>query len=192
MKTVLLVPGYKESIDSRDYAPVIESIEKRGYKVEFIVINWKRSSISNWVNELETAYAAHDPQQTILAGFSFGAMTAFTMATHRNPSELWLFSLSPYFHEDIHNKDMSKRWLKNIGQQRVADFDTLYFNNLAKNIRCKTLIFTGAIEMDQWPNMKRRALEAQKRIQKSRLFIIDNVGHDVSNRSYINAIKQAI
>src|ERR1035437_7799397 len=101
MKTVLFVPGYQEDMKSRDYASTIRAIESQGYEVKFVPINWKRTTIDQWVEELDAEYGKCDPKQTIIAGFSFGAMTAFVTATKRNPFELWLFSLSPYFVEDL-------------------------------------------------------------------------------------------
>ena len=94
MKTVLFVPGYPEDLDSREYAGTMRAIEKRGYIVVYVPIEWKRRTIDNWVQELENVYTKHDPRNTIFAGFSFGAMTAFTAAAKVNPSELWFFSLS--------------------------------------------------------------------------------------------------
>lgn len=192
MKTVLLVPGYTEDINSRDYHSVIQAIKKQGYAVKFIPIHWKRSTISDWVKQLDTVYIKHDPRQTILAGFSFGAMTAFMSATKRNPSELWLFSLSPYFNEDLHSKNMRKSWLNRIGHRRVSDFDKLKFDDLAKTIRSKTLVFAGEVEINKWPGMKVRAINAEKSIQNSKLYIVSNVGHDVSDRLYVDVIKQTI
>src|ERR1700745_701040 len=101
MKTVLFVPGYQEDIKSRDYTSTVRTIEKQGYKVKFVPINWVRTTIDNWVDELEAVYSKHDPADTILAGFSFGAITAFVAAVKQNPFELWLFSLSGYFDEDV-------------------------------------------------------------------------------------------
>ena len=111
MKTVLFVPGYPENLESRDYVSTISSIETAGYVVKFVPIEWARTTIDDWVAELEAEYSKHDPRDTVLAGFSFGAMTAFVAASKRNPSELWLFSLSGYFDEDIKNKEMKKSWL---------------------------------------------------------------------------------
>lgn len=101
MKTVLLLPGFRESIDYRDYKSVIKAIETKGYKVRFIPINWNKTLLRDWTRELEAVYSTLDAKTTILAGFSYGSMTAFMAATKRNPSELWLFSFSPYFSDDM-------------------------------------------------------------------------------------------
>ena len=192
MKTVLFVPGFREGMKSRDYASTIHAIEAQGYKVKFIPINWLRTTIDDWVQELETAYSKYDPQDTILAGFSYGAMTCFIAATGRNPSELWLFSLSPYFAEDIKSKNMKQSWLKNIGHRRVTAFRNLKFKDLAKSIKCKTLLFVGEIEADKWQILKKRTLTAHDLLENSVQMIVPSVGHDVTDPNYIAAIKAAI
>lgn len=192
MKTVLLAPGFRDSLESYDYASVIRAIAAAGYKVTFVPIQWKRTIIDNWAEQLETEYVKHDPANTILAGFSFGAMTAFVAASKRNPSELWLFSLSGYFAEDITSKEMKKSWLKNIGHRRAAAFSKLDYKTLASKIECKVLLFTGKIEMDMWPTMRHRTNEAPKYLADAKLTIIENVGHDVANKAYITAVSKQI
>lgn len=192
MKTVLLVPGFKENLESRNYRSTMNAIEKAGYRVKFTPIQWDRTTIEDWLAELEFEYSKYDPKEIILAGFSFGAMTALTTASKQNPYELWLFSLSPYFNEDIHSKNMKKSWLNHIGHRRVSAFDKINFQYLAKKIKCATLIFVGNEELDKWPGMKHRALDAEELIKNSSLIIVDGIGHDVSDRLYIDAIKQAI
>lgn len=161
MKTVLFIPGYQEDLSSRDYKSTISEIEASGYMVKFVPIKWARTTIEDWVAETEAEYAKHNPEDTILAGFSFGAMTAFTVASRKNPSELWLFSLSGYFSEDIASKDMKKSWLNNLGHRRVAAFSKLDYKKLAAKIKCKVLLFTGQTEMDMWPTMKFRRMNLQ-------------------------------
>lgn len=192
MKTVLFIPGFKEDMKSRDYKSTIKGIEDSGYKVYFVPIQWNRTTIDDWLNELEAEYAKHDPKETILAGFSFGALTAFVAATRQNPSELWLFSLSPYFHEDIHSKYMKKSWLSHVGHRRVSAFDKLNFKVLAKIIQCKTLVFAGEAELNKWPDMKARTLSAEKYIRESKLLIVNGVEHDVADKRYVDTIRRAI
>jgi pimeloyl-ACP methyl ester carboxylesterase len=192
MKTVLFVPGYKEDLTSRDYKSTLAMIEKSGYKVKFVPIHWDRTTINDWVAELEEEYSKHNPKETILAGFSFGAMTAFVTATKQNPAELWLFSLSGYFDKDIKSKQMKKSWLNNLGHRRVAAFSKLDYEALASRITCRALLFAGQIEMDMWPTMKYRTNESPKYLTNAKLTIIDNVGHDVTDKTYIAAIKQLV
>ena len=192
MKTVLFIPGFQEDLNFRNYTSTITAIEKRGYKVKFVPINWKRTTIEDWVSELDEVYATHDSSQTILAGFSYGAMTAFISATKRNPSELWLFSLSPYFAKDLKSKNMKSTWLKQIGKRRVAAFSKLSFDELSKDVGCKTLLFLGQIEAHKWPIMQERADEAHRLLKSNELIIVRDVGHDVADKRYINEITHAI
>lgn len=189
MKTVLFVPGFKENKQSRNYDATMKAIESCGYKVKFVPISWKRTTIVDWIDELDKVYRNFDSVQTILAGFSYGAMTAFMTATKRNPSELWLFSLSPYFAEDLKSKNMRDTWLKGIGKHRVVDFSALSFESLAKSVNCKTLLFAGQLEIDKWPVIGERAKDAHSLLRNNKLVIIPEVGHDVADLKYIEAIS---
>lgn len=190
MKTVLFIPGFPETITSRDYARAIKAIEGKGYKVEFIQLNWPRKTITDWVAELDAAYSRYNPAETILAGFSYGAITAFVAATHRTPAALWLFSLSPYFAADL--PQIKQWWLKEIGKRRVATFKQLDFPLLAAKINCPTLIFYGEKEGTAWPWVKARAEEAHKLIKHSKLIEVPGADHDVADPRYVEAIRQAI
>src|SRR4051812_45296384 len=120
MRTVLLIPGNRETIDNMPYPLLISAIEGAGYKVIFIPINWKHRTLNEWLGQLENEYLKLDPANTILAGFSFGSMIAFTEAAKRPPSELWLFSLSPYFAEDL--PLLKDTWKEGIGKRRLQVF----------------------------------------------------------------------
>ncbi len=190
MKTVLFVPGFRETLASHNYQGVLEAIKGKGYKVKFVAIHWVKTTIEDWVEELDKEYSKYNSAETILAGFSFGAMTAFLAATKRNPIELWLFSFSPYFADDI--PKMKKSWLNNIGRRRADAFRKLDFNTLAKNITCKTLIMVGEVEAKKYPLVEIRAQKARKAIAKNTCVIVHNCDHDVTDKTYIQAIKGAI
>lgn len=192
MKTVLFVPGFQEDIKFRDYASVIAAIKRRGYDVKFVQIHWARTTVEQWVEELDAVYAMHNPGRTVLAGFSYGAMTAFMSATKRTPSELWLFSLSPYFAEDLTSKNMKPTWLKQIGHRRVTAFEKLNFEKLSKLVSCKTLLFAGQLEIDKWPVIGERVYAAHRLLKNNDLKVIPDVGHDVADKKYIAAIEGVI
>ncbi len=190
MKTVLFVPGFQESFTSRNYRSTVDAIKAKGYEVVFVDINWKRTILSDWVEQLDEVYSEHNPAETILAGFSYGSMTAFVSASKRNPSELWLFSLSPYFSDDI--PEVKQAWLNYIGKRRTEYFRQLDFNELASKILCKTLIVYGALEARRYPLIGRRSRIAHNNISGSSLVCVSGVAHDVTNPLYVAAIKAAI
>jgi pimeloyl-ACP methyl ester carboxylesterase len=190
MKTVLLVPGFQEDIKTRDYKSVLQAIEAQGYRAKFVPIQWKRTTIEDWLKELETEYARHDPKDTVLAGFSYGSMTAFVAATKRMPAELWLFSFSPYFSDDL--PKLKKSWKNGIGHRRVTAFSKLDFNQLAKKITCPAIIMLGAVEADKYPLMVNRAQAAKQHIKNNRYIVVDGADHDVADKNYVAAIAKAI
>lgn len=190
MKTVLLIPGFQEDLTSRDYGSVIKAIEGQDYNVKFIPIQWKRTTIVGWIKQAESEYKKYNPKETILAGFSYGSMTAFMLATKTNPAELWLFSLSPYFSDDI--PKLKKSWKNGIGHRRVDAFSQLNFNELAKTIHCPTLIIAGEVENQKYPLLKARSETAHKVIKNNRYFVASGADHDVADPGYIRTIVNQI
>ena len=190
MKTVLFLPGFKETLKDRDYKKVIDSISSKGYKVKFVPIKWDRTTLVDWAKQLDFEYKKHDPNDTILAGFSFGSLTAFMSAVKLNPAELWLYSFSPYFSDDM--PKMKKAWLKNIGHRRADVFRGLDFNVLAESIKCKTIIIMGEVEAKKYPLLEKRSERANKMIKNSKLIIVPRADHDVTDQSYIKAIENSI
>jgi len=190
MKTVLLVPGFQHDLKNRDYDTTIKAIEAKGYKVEFVPIQWKRTTIDDWGKQLNEVYEQLKPEDTILAGFSYGAMTVLKAAADRMPSELWLFSLSPYFSEDIPLLKLA--WLRTIGKQRKERFWRVSFNRLAPAITCKTLLFIGDNESSKYPDLKRRVEQAHTLLKGSKLIRIPGGKHDSTNPEYIDAIEHGI
>src|ERR1700741_1980805 len=189
MKTVLFVPGFQEDTSSRNYRLVLQTIEAFGDKVEFVPVTWKRRTILNWATELRAVYRKHDPEQTILAGFSFGATITLVIASEVPPAELWLFSLSPYFKETI---DMvPKAWLQNIGHRRTATFSELSLEQLCKTVACLVKLFIGKQEIEKWPDMKTTFDTANKYFKNCESVVVPDVGHEVDNPKYIAKIKSS-
>ena len=191
MKTVLFIPGFQEDINSRDYSKTLSVIEKSGYNVKFVPIEWRRTTITDWTVQLNQAYLEHSQEDTILAGFSFGATTAFMSACARPPSQLWLFSLSPYFSEDLANPQFKGAWLRYIGKNREATFRALSFADLTKHITSKTIFFYGSTEIESWPTIdyRQKAIEGSSNMS---VVIVPGGEHDVTGEAYVSAISKAI
>ncbi len=96
MKTVLFAPGNKQDMTTHDYEATLVAINSKGYQTIFVPITWGPTSMNDWLPQFEAEYDKLDPNETILAGFSYGAMIAFAAAAKRQPSELWLMSLAPF------------------------------------------------------------------------------------------------
>ncbi|OGL33914.1 hypothetical protein A3F64_01390 [Candidatus Saccharibacteria bacterium RIFCSPHIGHO2_12_FULL_42_8] len=192
MKTVLFVPGFYENIDSRDYRSVLKAIEEKGYKAKFIDINWNRTTLNEWVAELEKTYKNFNSKDIILAGFSLGAVTALTVSSNKNPNSLWLFSLSPYFDDDVRLISPDKQTQKVIGQRRLDAFRKLNVRIIAKNLKCPVLLFCGDEERKKWPDIGVRADKMNKVLKDIKLINIPKVGHNIEAPEYIGAIEKVI
>jgi pimeloyl-ACP methyl ester carboxylesterase len=188
MKTVLFVPGFKENFASHDYAKLFAAIERKGYQTQFVPINWQRTVVDDWVAQLEAVYAAFDPKQTILAGFSQGAVTALHAAANRPPFELWLCSLSPYFAEDMPSITRTS-WLHYIGKRRAERFWRMPFAPLAPKITCPTRLFVGEHEHALVQSRSRRAAIL---LPHATLHIAPLASHDPTSRGYLEIIASAI
>lgn len=190
MSTVLFVPGYQENNVSRDYQSVLSLFEAVGHVVRFVHIDWKRTTAEDWVEQLWREYDKYDAKDTILAGFSFGALTAFIAASRKNPLQLWLFSLSPFFAEDLpHLKSWEK---KQLGKHRVAAAEKLPFNQMAQDIKCPVKLFVGSKELTRWPEMKFRFEDSCQKLVTVEAQIIKGVGHQVEHPDYRVSIARTV
>lgn len=181
-----MIPGFKETIDNPDYQNLISGINKSGYSVIFVQINWDYSTIIDWIEDFYTVFNKHKSKDYVIAGFSFGAVTAFCASAELKPSELWLFSLSPYFDDDL--DIIRKKYSKLIGKRRIEAFEKLDFDKLCFKISCTTKIFYGEVEAKKYPTLKKRCVIANQKINNSSLFIIKDTDHKINDHRYINAI----
>jgi esterase/lipase len=184
-----LIPGSGEDLKSRNYKAVLEVYKNCGYEPEFIPITWKYRTIDHWLREIKAKIPKEELANSLLSGFSFGAMIALALSAEANPKQLLLFSVSPYFNEDM---PLDPRYIKWAGQRRIDAFEHIHFNELAARIYCETFIFLGDMEKKKYKNMWHRAGEARKRISNSELILVDDVGHDVGDPNYIAAIEEAL
>ncbi len=184
MKTVLFIPGFYETLKDRDYTGVLNAFASKGYSTKFVPLKWKRTDLTHWLKEFNATYQNYEPNNTILAGFSFGAVTALVAAAERNPAELWLCSLSPYFAGD----NPKKSWVKGIGKRRAQAFSNTNFTAIAKQINCPTKILYGALEGAE---IEHRAVESHELIKSSVVIKVPDTKHDVAALEYIKAIKLA-
>ncbi|HSX18478.1 MAG TPA: hypothetical protein VLE51_03935 [Candidatus Saccharimonadales bacterium] len=184
-----LIPGNGEDLKSRNYQAVLDIYKKLGYQPIFVPIKWNYRTIDDWIAEVDNKIPAKEIQNSLLSGFSFGSMIALAVAAQVNPKKLLLFSLSPYFKEDF---PLPKDYAKWAGKRKTENFKTFSMNDLAVKINCPTIIFIGRKEIDKYSDMDERSSEAHKRIKNSRLVVVEDVGHDVSDPKYVESIKHSL
>lgn len=174
---------------SRDYQTALNLYKQLGYEPHFVPIDWKYKTIDDWVEQVRRQIPASNIKNSLLSGFSFGSMIALAIAAETNPKKLLLFSLSPYFKEDMPLPPSYERW---AGKRRVENFKHFSFNKLASEIKCPTILFVGSKEISKYEDTNHRGSEAEKRIKDSKLVVVNGVGHDVADPKYIETIKKEL
>lgn len=187
MKTVLFVPGFQESRNSRNYARILRMFEERGLRTIFVDIDWRHTVQSQWVSQLNAVYYKYAPSDVVLAGFSFGAVTVFLAASQCPPAELVLFSLSPLFAEDIPHWTVTDH--KTVGSKREAEAADSSFQTIAKSITCPVRSFIGDSEIRLWPDMKYRFEQTRTMFTKGVHVVIPGVGHAIDDEKYVAVVK---
>ncbi|EKD66517.1 MAG: hypothetical protein ACD_49C00038G0051 [uncultured bacterium (gcode 4)] len=188
IKIIYIIPGFWENTKNKRYFEIQKILNNQGFKIISVKISWKNRVMSDYVNDFLNQFNKHTSEDEIyLLWFSFWAMISFIASTKINIKAQFLCSLSPYFKEDI---PLIKEWRKkNIWIKRIKDLSSISFDELVKNIKCKTYIFYGAKE---WIEIERRAKDAGKKIKDNELLRIEWAKHDLWQDSYINAVKEVI
>lgn len=167
----MLVPGFHESRDSRNYPALVRMIEECGYRVIFYTPSWDKG-IDEWVQGIQAVCIAHQliAEETIPAGFSYGAFVCLAFAAAWQPKKLWLWSLaSPY------------------GDDR-PDVIAYY----ARQVVSQTKLIIGEEEFRRDPKVSTRVLDAFRGIGDSRLALASGAGHDPLDPNYMRVIRDTL
>lgn len=186
-----LIPGSGEGLKDRDYQAVLNTYKELGYEPKFVPIDWKYKVFDDYIEQVKAKIPKADLEKSLLSGFSWGAMVALiTAAQYANPKKLALYSLSPYFAEDL--PKVKKTWLQWAGKRRVENLKEYSMNSLVKQIKCPTVILVGSKEVSKYSDMRKRTKEAHKRIKNNQLVEIEGVNHDVGDPLYVKSIREAL
>lgn len=144
--------------------------------------------MSDYIAEFLKQYEATRGKPAVyLWGFSWGAMIALITASKIKPAMLILCSLSPWFKEDL--PYIPQRWRKRIGKKRLQEFKQLSFRQVAKKVRCPTILVAGSKEKKE---LLRRVYDAHKRLKHSKLFIVQSAKHNIAQKEYLATLEKII
>lgn len=132
VKRIYIFPGFEETIKRKPYQKLKNILQEKGYEVFLKNINWKEK-LSKQIFKIE--------DNSILFGFSLGAVFAKLLAENNNPSKVLLASMTEmkYFK----NKNNIKELAQVCGRDFVFDIK----DNLKKKKRQKNEIyFYGELE----------------------------------------------
>lgn len=170
----MLVPGYGELLDSRDYVGLVNIIKEHGYRVIFYEPCWTKSS-KVWIQGLKNVCKANDlaASQTVLAGFSYGAFICLAVAASWQPKKLWLWSLaSPH---------------GSLTYEQATPMHIRYAQRISR--QTQTTMIIGEKEVSAHPGINVRVNETHKGIVHSYLLHAEGAGHDPLHPGYIKAIR---
>jgi pimeloyl-ACP methyl ester carboxylesterase len=180
-----IIPGLDETSGRSGYRAIADTFRKENIKPVIVDVGWKQRTITSYVKKL--ADLIEPASFTCLFGFSLGAMVALVAAGKLKTDHLILCSLSPYFKEDrSHLTGEDKRTL---GKRKINDFNNYSFLEVAKHVRCRTVILAGSEESKL---LLKRCEIAQHEIKHAQLKIIREANHSIDESRYQRSINAAI
>ena len=106
------------------------------------------------------------------------------------PNKVFLCSLSPDFKEDY--KSISTKMRRYLGKNRLNDIQKRSGVEVAKLLTISTIVFYGELEGLKYPALKIRCEETAKLSKNSKLVIVKNAPHNISNLDYMESIKREV
>ena len=190
MKTIFLIPGFKEQITDTRYQWLVSYLKSKNFEVQLVPITWNHRTVTQNAQEFLNFFQKNKSHNNYVLGFSYGAVIALMTAKEVQPKKLILCSLSPDFKEDT--KTMPS-WLKKyIGIHRYADTKTRSAARLAESLDVETTILCGEKEGFDYPQLLKRCNETAKLAKNSKFILVKDAPHDISFPAYQAEIKMII
>jgi len=184
-KTIIIIPGFGESVENATYPVIKKEIKSLGYNVVFHQPKWKRNTIKKWLSDFKEFLKKFEGIKPIVLGFSFGAYISIISAKDFRFSKIILCSLSPYFKDDI--KNLPPIVYKILGQKRINDFKDY---ELPKNLGIPAIFLVGDKDINI---VIQRSVSAYKKYKGNKKIIkIKGAEHDLNNKNYIDEIKKVL
>lgn len=186
---VLFSPGIEKPRSKIEwYLPLLDAIETGGYEVEFVETTWSGYTLDQKLDSLRRRYIAHDPVSTILAGFSLGAWLSTLVAAEVSPQELWLFSLSGAYREDLALTPEGFRSF--MGKSRLEFCSRYSFAEIAPRIQARrTWIFAGTEELSV---LRNRCMQAARQISNAQLIEIPGMKHSINHPALLTQVREVL
>ncbi len=93
-KTIIIIPGFGESVEDSTYSTIKKEIRDLGYNVVFHQPKWKRNTIKKWLSDFKEFLKKFEKVKPTILGFSFGAYITIISAKDFKFSKMILCSLS--------------------------------------------------------------------------------------------------
>ena len=158
-KTLYIIPGWQETTKRQSYQKLRLLAQKKGYSVIFHNIDWKKPLSQQTLSV---------PKNSIVFGFSLGAILAWLIAQN-NPCELLILaSMTP--HKSFNDKTTKKALIEITGKAMVSDI----IKNLKTNHKA----------------LRQVILYGDKENEKADI-LVKNTDHEITE-NYLNEIKKIL
>ncbi len=184
-KIIYIIPGFGEKVSDVPYPYISKILKEKGYIVKKYQPKWKYRTIKNWVRDFHNFLLKENDYKPTVLGFSFGAMIALLEARNFIFNKLILCSLSPFFKQDL--KKISLITLKILGKKRMRDFKQNEFPN---DLKTPSIFIFGSLEEEKFGFNINNIIKKYSGPKK--VFIVSEVGHDISSPKYLEKIKEII
>lgn len=184
-KKLYIVPGFGGHASDKYYQQVRKYAQENGYTVIPVPIQWRWTTIDRWIKDFEEVVDKKTVEQSVVLGFSLGALVAVLVSTKFSFKKMIICSLSPYFQEDLPKLPILAH--EALGKRRMNAFRVHPFPLLTQRTPISFIIgdkdFHLAIERTQ---------QAYKmwRCNKKNIKILQGVGHTIASPEYLKEIKK--
>jgi len=166
MANIIIYPGWGESFKEACYLKLANTLQSTGHKVTCMNLDWRKPLSNN---------VFRAPKDSVIIGFSYGAIITYLIAQKYPCKKIILCSLSP-LQKFSHNQNM-KDYQKHMSYEQakaMAD-DTQKIKINLKKLKVPYITLVGELE---------------KGIGKAD-FIVPKTGHNMTN-AYINNISKLL
>src|SRR4030042_5586165 len=123
-KVAFIIPAFSESTNDEPYEAIALAFKRKGIESIPVNISWKRTTLSDNIDQFLRQYKKVKAKEFYLFGFSLGAYIAFIASAKIKTKAQILCSLSPCFKEDL--PYAGKFLMKVLGRHRIADIEKNY------------------------------------------------------------------
>lgn len=176
-----------ESASSKRYKEIRDFSIKKGFEVIPIKVVWQKSMITDdFINQVLEQLPKNTKNDYIL-GFSIGAYITTIISKKKKFAGLILCDTSPYFKEYLKTLEFNKKY---FGENM---WNNLKKYSFPKNVDLQAWFLLGLKSKPDYGyiiNIMKKFPDLWK--GKKKTILLKGVGHDISHKKYISAVKNII
>ena len=182
MKKLYIIPGFGESIRSKNYRRITKDAKELGFTIIPVHIRWKLyAPMSDFMRQAQETISSATTEDYIL-GFSFGAYIMTVLALKKKYKGYIFCSISPYFKDDLqYIPEKTKEYFGKIFMGSLKKY------SFPKSSSGRAWFFIGDKD---WDIAIQRAHKAYKAWRgRKNIYIVKGAGHELLNKNYVKQIK---